>query len=255
LLNSGVYSRMTSDFARDFYDLIPTSLGPHLSSSRSFHAPDNVIASKLQDSSLHYGVTRPLLQHGHAPSMQSPVNSISQVASTVSDSSLLSASKKAFAARQRYVGLASARSPHASRSRFDLGLDSPGTPPLSRHLSRDHASPSIMNSSAQPIARHSSHSDGPANVRSRLVDLDSRLLQVGFSSLIVKIRSMVIINFPLSSKLISKEHSRMITQQSFRGYARSCHIVVKHFSAVRIILCARNTKHLLSGTQPAGGRR
>ena len=171
---------MTSDFAREFYDLIPTSLGPYPSGSRSSHASDHAIARKLQDHLLDSGVTRPLLQHGHAPSMPSPVKSVSQVAPTVSDSSQLSASKKAFAARQRYVGLASARSPAASRSRFDLGLDSPGTPPLSRHLSRDHASPSSTNSSARPIASHSSYNEGSATVRSRLVDLDSRLLQVAF---------------------------------------------------------------------------
>lgn len=186
---------MTSDFAREFYDLIPTSLGPYPSGSRSSHASDNASARKLQDHLLDSVVTRPLLQHGHAPSMPSPVNSISQVAPTVSDSSQLSASKKAFAARQRYVGLASARSPHASRSRFDLGLDSPGTPPLSRHLSRDHTSPSLTNSSARPTASHSSYIEGSASVRSRLVDLDSRLLQVAFFSWIIKLLSMVLIQF------------------------------------------------------------
>jgi hypothetical protein len=166
---------MTSDFAREFYDLIPPSLGPHSSKSQSFDAMNPAISSRNHVLQANPLVTQPFVQHDYPSTVLSP-KALSKMASDVCASSLLSASKKASAARQRYVGLA--RSPHSSRNRFDLGLDSPGTPPLPQPPNHSHT-PSVSSYiSAMASVKPSSPDGSHTRSRSRLVELDSRLLQV-----------------------------------------------------------------------------
>jgi hypothetical protein len=177
LLNSGVYSRMTSDFAREFYDLIPSTLGPNVSSARLRDTSDHANANMKHDPESNFHND----SHDQPSLVLSPSKSSSKVVSSVSTTFLSSASKKASAARQKYVGLASARSPLTSRSRFDLGLDSPGTPPPTQLSSRTHSYSAVPNTSTKPTSKLSSSDGGEAALRARLVDLDSRLLQVNFA--------------------------------------------------------------------------
>ena len=172
LLNSGVYSRMTSDFARDFFDVIPPTLGPNPSISRSSGASDTAVASANFDH-------QPNSQSWeHASSLAPATKPPFKVSTNLATSSLSSPSKKASAARQRYVGLAASRSPHSSRNRFDLGLDSPGTPPPPQPTSRVFPSPVVVNASSKPVWKPLSSEGVEASSRVRLLDLDSRILQV-----------------------------------------------------------------------------
>ena len=180
LLNSGVYSRMTSDFAREFYDLIPPTLGPIVTSSGSFDVSDTANSSMKHEAESDFHSN-----HDEHPSLiPSPTKTTLKSASNISTSSNSSASKKAFAARQRYVGLASARSPLTSRSRFDLGLDSPGSPQQPQQHSRTQSYSAVTSASSRSIAKPSSHDASEATLRARLVDLDSRLLQVYFTCIL-----------------------------------------------------------------------
>jgi hypothetical protein len=171
---------MTSDFAREFYDLIPPSLGPHPSNSRSFTAMDTAKSSRNLETEASSEIGHSAMHHNLATSILSP-KTLSKEGPKASSSLQLSASKKASAARQRYVGLASARSPHASGNRFDLGLDSPGTPPPPQPPSHSHSSPIFTQNSAKAVVKPSSSDGWQAKSRSRLVDLDSRLLQVSLA--------------------------------------------------------------------------
>jgi hypothetical protein len=165
---------MTGDFAREFYDLIPPTLAPNVSNSRSFNAQDSTPK--------HHPETNYPNDHHDLPSaILSPAKAASKVVPDLSASFVSSASKKAFAARQRYVGLASARSPLTSRSRFDLGLDSPGTPPPAQPPSRTHSYSAAANASARANVKPSSSDGVEAALRARLSDLDGRLLQVNFA--------------------------------------------------------------------------
>jgi hypothetical protein len=64
-----------------------------------------------------------------------------------------------------------------------LGLDSPGTPPPPQLQPRPIISPVFEHSSAsaRPSFKPPSPDGGHARTRARLLDLDSRLLQVDFS--------------------------------------------------------------------------
>lgn len=165
---------MTSDFAREFYDLIPPTLGPNVTSSRSFDLSDTANSSMKHDAESDFHSNH----DANPPLIPSPTKTTLKSAFNISASSNSSASKKASAARQRYVGLASARSPLTSRSRFDLGLDSPGSPQQTQTHSRTQSYSAVASASSRSIAKHSSHDAGEGNLRARLVDLDSRLLQV-----------------------------------------------------------------------------
>ncbi len=214
LLNSGVYSRMTSDFAREFYDLLPPSLGPHPSNSRSSHVADSSISSRIHDTEANSKMSHPVTHRDRPLTILSPTKA--KVASNLSESSILSPSKKASAARQRYVGLASARSPLTSRNRFDIGLDSPGTPPLLQLPSRSHTSP-VAHVPAKPSNKHSLPDGGQTRIRARLVDLDSRLLQVCFTHSFSDFE-FISYDILLSLKLILKELLQMNIPTSSRGY-------------------------------------
>jgi hypothetical protein len=205
---------MTSDFAREFYDLLPPSLGPHPSNSRSSYVADSAISSRIYDTEAKSRMSHPVTHCDRPLTILSPTKS--KVATNLSESSILSASKKASAARQRYVGLASARFPLTSRNRFDLGLDSPGTPPPPELPSRSHSSP-VAHVPAKLSFKPSSPDGGQTRIRARLVDLDSRLLQVCFTHSLSDFEFLSY-DILLSLKLILKEPLQMNIPTSSRGY-------------------------------------